>query len=93
MDTNPTEVMKARMQRLQDVLVALEMEGQSGDGLVKVTVNGKFDTRRVTIDPGLINPEGARMLEGLIVEALLDVKSKIEVALQTKMQEMTGGLR
>jgi nucleoid-associated protein EbfC len=93
MDTNPTEVMKARMLQVQDILMALEMEGQSGNGLVKVMVNGRFDTRRVTIDPSLMKPEGVKMLEGLIVEALLDVKSKLETTVQAKMLEMSGGLR
>jgi nucleoid-associated protein EbfC len=93
MNANPTEIMKARMLQVQDILMALEMEGQSGNGLVKVMVNGKFDVRRVTIDPSLMKPEGAKVLEGLIVDALMDVKSKLEATVQAKMLELSGGMR
>jgi hypothetical protein len=74
-------------------LGTLEVEGQSGAGLVKVTVNGKFEARAVKIDPSLIKPEEAEILEDLIVAAFQDAKSKAEAAVQAKMQELTGGLQ
>ncbi len=83
---------QGRMQKLQEDLAALEVEGQSGAGLIKVRLNGKFEARAVHIDPSLIKPEEAEMLEDLIVAAFQDAKSKAEAAAQAKMQEITGGL-
>lgn len=90
MDMNAPD-MKQRMQQLQDVIVALVTEGRSGNGLVKVTVNGRFDPLSIVIDPSLMTPGGAPVLQALMTEALTDVKTKMEIALQAKMYEMTGG--
>ena len=84
--------MQGRLQQMQEDLAGLEVEGQSGGGLVKVTLNGKLDTRGVKIDPSLIKPEEAEILEDLIVAAFQDAKRKAEAAAQAKMQEITGGL-
>ena len=62
MGTLPVETMKARLQKLHEHLAALNVEGESGAGLVKITVNGKFDALRVNIDPSLIKPEAAEKL-------------------------------
>ena len=83
---------QGRMQQLQQDLAGLEIEGQSGGGLVKVTLNGKMEARAVKIDPSLIKPEDAEMLEDLILAAFQDAKGKVEGALQEKMKEVTGGL-
>ena len=84
--------MQGRMQQMQEELAALQVEGQSGAGLVKVTLNGKMEARAVKIDPSLIKPDEAEMLEDLILAAFQDAKGKVEAALQAKMQEVTGGL-
>lgn len=84
--------MQERMQQVQEELAALECEGQSGGGLVRVTLNGKGEMRRVVIDPGLMKPEETEILEDLIVAASQDAKSKAEVAAQEKLSEVTGGL-
>ena len=83
---------QGRMQKMQEELTGLEVEGQSGAGLVKVKLNGKLDVRGLKIDPSLIKPEDAEMLEDLIVAAFQDAKAKAESAVQAKMQEVTGGL-
>ena len=83
---------QGRMQQVQQELAALEVEGQSGAGMVKVTLNGKFEARRIKIDPSLLKPEEAEMLEDLILAAFQDAKGKAEAAVQAKMQEVTGGL-
>jgi DNA-binding YbaB/EbfC family protein len=85
--------MQGRMQKLQEELADLEVEGQSGAGLVKVKINGKFDARGLKIDPSLMKPEEAEILEDLIVAAFQDAKGKAEAAVQAKMQELTGGLK
>jgi len=84
--------MQARMQKMQEELGALEIEGQAGAGLVKVTLSGKGEMRKVAIDPSLMKPEEAEILEDLIVAAAQDAKAKLGTQLQAKMQEMTGGL-
>jgi len=83
---------QGRMQKMQEDLAGLEVEGQSGAGLVTVRLNGKLDLRSLKIDPSLIKPEEAEMLEDLIVAAFQDAKTKAEAAVQSKMQEVTGGL-
>ena len=84
---------QGRMQQVQQDLAALEVEGQSGAGMVKVKLNGKFEARAISIDPSLLKPEDAEMLEDLILAAFQDAKGKAEAAVQTKMQEVTGGLQ
>ena len=84
--------MQARMQKLQEELALLEVEGQSGGGLVKVLLNGKGDMRRVTIDPSLVQPGEGEILEDLVLAAFQDAKGKVDAAMQEKMAEVTGGL-
>lgn len=84
--------MQTRMQQMQEELAALEISGQSGGGLVTVTLTGKSDMKRVRIDPSLLKPEEAEIVEDLIVAAAQDAKTKVEAALQEKMQSVTGGL-
>ena len=83
---------QGRMQKMQEDLAGLEVEGQSGGGLVKVKLNGKLEARGVKIDPSLIKPEEAEILEDLILAAFQDAKTKAETLVQAKMQEITGGL-
>ena len=83
---------QGRMQQMQEELAALQVEGQSGGGLVRVTLNGKMEARAVKLDPSLVKPEDTEMLEDLILAAFQDAKVKVEAALQEKMQEVTGGL-
>ena len=83
---------QGRMQQMQEELGSLQVEGQSGGGLVKVTLNGKMEARAVKIDPSLMKPEDVEMLEDLLLAAFQDAKGKAEAALQEKMREVTGGL-
>jgi DNA-binding YbaB/EbfC family protein len=84
--------MQARMQKMQEELAALDIEGQAGGGLVAVTMNGKGEVKRVRIDPSLLKPEEAEILEDLIVAAAADAKGKVEAKMAEKMGEVTGGL-
>jgi DNA-binding YbaB/EbfC family protein len=83
---------QGRMQKMQEELADLEVEGQSGGGLVKIKLNGKLEARSLKIDPSLIKAEEAEMLEDLVIAAFQDAKTKAETAVQAKMQEITGGL-
>jgi DNA-binding YbaB/EbfC family protein len=84
--------MQARMQEMQEGLSALEVSGQSGGGLVKVTLNGKGDMRAVSIDPSLVKQEDAEMIEDLIVAAHNDAKVKVETMVAERTRELTAGL-
>lgn len=84
--------MQARMQQVQQDLEALEIEGQAGGGLISVTLSGKADVKRVRIDPSLLKPDEAEILEDLLIAAIADAKGRVEATMQQKMQEVTGGL-
>lgn len=84
--------MQTRMQQMQEELAAMEIAGQSGAGLVSVTLNGKGEMRRIRIDPSLMKPDEVEIVEDLILAATQDAKSKVEAAMQEKMQEVTGGI-
>lgn len=84
--------MQARVQQMQEELAAQEIDGQSGGGLVKVTLSGKGDVKKVHIDPSLAKADEVEILEDLVVAAAADAKTKLDAMLQAKMQEMAGGL-
>jgi nucleoid-associated protein EbfC len=83
---------QGRMQKMQEELAALEVEGRSGAGLVTVKLNGKIDLRALKIDPSLMKADEVEILEDLIVAAFQDAKAKAEAEVQAKMKEVTGGL-
>jgi nucleoid-associated protein EbfC len=82
-----------KMQEMQASVEAVSETGSSGAGLVIVTLNGKGMLSAVRIDPSLLKEGEGEILEDLIVAAHADAKAKIEATLQTKMQELTGGLQ
>lgn len=84
--------MQMRMEQMQSELAATEIEGQSGAGLVKCTVSGKGELKRLTIDPSLMKPDEAEIVEDLVIAAVADARAKLEGVMQSKMQEVTGGM-
>ncbi len=84
--------LQQRMLEMQQRLAEVEMSGQSGGGLVTVTLSGKGEMRRIKIDKSLVDPAEVEVLEDLIVAATNDAKAKIEAHLAAEMQKMTGGL-
>ena len=85
--------LQEKMQVLQEEVAALEVEGHAGGGLVSVVMTGKSEMKRLRIDPSLIKPEEAEVLEDLIVAAVNDARAKAEAVLAEKMRQMTGGLQ
>jgi DNA-binding YbaB/EbfC family protein len=83
--------MQENMKRLQDELANIEVEGQSGAGLVKVLITCKNQVRRVTIDPSLVGDD-KDMLEDLVAAAFNDAVRRAEEASQQKMSALTAGL-
>lgn len=84
--------LQSKMQEMQAELGNVEVEGTSGGGLVAVRMSAKMDVKGIKIDPSLIKPEEVEILEDLLVTALNDARRKAEIAMQEKMQAITGKL-
>src|SRR2546428_10654247 len=83
--------MQENMSKLQEQLASIEVEGQSGAGMVRVTMTCRHDVKRVGIDPSLL-AEDREMLEDLVAAAVNDAARKEEAAVRGKMAAPTGGL-
>jgi DNA-binding YbaB/EbfC family protein len=83
--------MQENLQKAQAQLAEMEVEGQSGAGMVKVLMTGKHDVKRVTIDPSLMSDD-KDMLEDLIAAAVNDAVRRIETTTQEKMSSVTAGM-
>lgn len=83
--------MQENMRRMQEQLAQVEVEGQSGAGLVKVIVTARNEVRRIAIDPSLVG-EDRDMLEDLVVAAVNDALRKAEQTASEKMGSVTAGL-
>jgi DNA-binding YbaB/EbfC family protein len=83
--------MQENMKRLQDELANIEVEGQSGAGMVKVTMTCKNQVRRVQIDPSLVGDD-KDMLEDLVAAAFNDAVRRAEETSQQKMASVTAGM-
>ncbi len=84
--------MQAKMADLQNELESVIVEGQSGAGMVKVTMSAKGAMKSVSIDPTLFKPEEREIVEDLIVAATEDARRKGEEAAAEKMKAITAGL-
>ena len=85
--------MQSQMAELQERLNQVEMSGASGGGLVKVTLNGKSEMKKISIDKSLMVPEETEVLEDLILAATNDAKARVEAHLADEMSKVTGGLK
>jgi len=83
--------MQENMRKMQEQLAQVEVEGQSGAGLVKVVMTCRNEVRRVSIDPSLVGDD-RDMLEDLLVAAFNDALRKAEQTAQEKMGSVTAGL-
>lgn len=84
--------MQGKMQDLQERLENKEIHGTSGAGMVSITLNGKGRMRGLKVDPSLLSPDQAEVLEDLIVAAHNDAKTRSEEQMQEEMSKLTGGL-
>ncbi len=84
---------QGKMQEMQDQLAELEVTGSSGGGMCQVVLNGKGEAKKVSIDPALVSPDDASVLEDLIVAAINDAKAKADERMRDEMQKLTGGLQ
>ncbi|MFM2483934.1 YbaB/EbfC family nucleoid-associated protein [Celerinatantimonas yamalensis] len=84
--------MQERMKQVQEEIASMEVNGQSGAGLVKITMTGNHNVRRVEIDPSLLEDD-KEMLEDLIAAAINDASRRVEETTQEKMADVTGGMQ
>lgn len=87
-----TQQLQEKMAQVQDGLVAMEIEGVSGGGLVVAVMNGKGELKRVKIDHSLLKAEDVEILEDLVVAAHNDAKKKVEQRAAEEMAKLTSGL-
>jgi DNA-binding YbaB/EbfC family protein len=85
------QAMQDNLRKAQEELATLEVEGQSGAGLVKVVMTCKHDVKRVSIDPSLLSDD-KDMLEDLVAAAVNDAVRRVESTTQEKMAGVTAGM-
>jgi nucleoid-associated protein EbfC len=83
--------MQEDMQKAQEEIANMEVEGQSGGGMVKVAMNGRHEVRRVNLDDSLMEDD-KEMIEDLLAAAVNDAVRKIEAQSQEKMSGVTAGM-
>lgn len=86
------KAMQEKTAEIQAQLARIEVEGQAGGGLVRVTLSGKAELKRVALDPSLMKPEEREIVEDLIVAAHADAKAKAEAKMAEEMRKLAGGL-
>ncbi len=84
--------MQENMQKAQEQIGLIEVSGEAGGGMIKITMTGKHEVRRVVIDPALALDD-REMLEDLIAAACNDAAHKVESAVQAKMSGVMGGMQ
>jgi len=83
--------MQEDMQRAQEEIATMEIEGQSGGGLVKVVMNGQHELRKVSIDDSLVGDD-KDMLEDLVAAAVNDASQKLAQASKDRLSGLTSGM-
>jgi len=86
------QAMQDKMQKVQAEIAAMEVTGEAGAGLVKVTMLGNHNVRRVSIDDSLMQDD-KDMLEDLIAAAINDAVRRVDESSKEKMAAVTGGLQ
>ncbi len=86
------QAMQANMQKVQAEIALVEVVGESGGGMVKVTMTGQHNVKRVQLEPAVVG-EDREMLEDLIVAATNDAVKKVEARIQEKMASVMGGMQ
>ena len=83
--------MQTRLQEAQTAMANIEVHGESGAGMVKVTMNCRYEVKRVEIDPSLLT-EDKEVLEDLLAAACNDTVRRVEKTQAERMMEITGGI-
>ncbi|MFM7396934.1 MAG: YbaB/EbfC family nucleoid-associated protein [Gammaproteobacteria bacterium] len=86
------EALQRNMQKAQEEIALMEVVGESGGGMVKVTMTGKHEVKRVQIEPAVVG-EDREMLEDLVAAAINDAVRRVETESQQRMSSLMSGLR
>lgn len=86
------QALQANMQKAQAEIALLEITGEAGGGMVRVTINGRHEARRVQIEPAVF-ADDRELLEDLVAAAFNDAVHKLEAASQAKIAGLMGGLQ
>ena len=81
------------MAEIQQNLSSIEVSGNSGGGVVEVTLSGKGDAKKIKIDPSVFDSKDIEVLEDLVVAAINDARAKLEKKISEEMSKVTGGLK
>ena len=84
------QMMQKKMQEVENKLKTLEVEGEVSNGMVKVTMNGKGEIKKIKIDPSL--KEDIEIIEDLLMAAISEAKTKADNLSETEMKAITGGM-
>jgi DNA-binding YbaB/EbfC family protein len=85
------QMLQANMQKAQAEIAAMEVTGESGGGMVRVTMNGKHEAKRVQIDPS-VPLDDREMIEDLVAAAINDAAQRVEQETQQRMASVMGGM-
>ena len=86
------QALQENMKKAQAEIALMEITGEAGGGMVKITINGRHEARRVQIEPA-VSGEDREMLEDLLAAAFNDAVHKLEAATQARMASLMGGLQ
>ena len=84
--------LQQKMQEIKEQAAARTVTSSVGGGMVSATMNGRQELLSITIDPELIKPEEAEMLQDLVIAAVNDAIRRSQELLQDQMRQLTGGL-
>ena len=85
------QALQMKMSKVQEELKTREETGSSGGGKVKITMNGSQEVTAVAIDPAVVNPDEADLLEDLVLTAFKDARTKVTKLIEEEMGKVTGG--
>ena len=86
------QALQGKMNELQAELKTKEIVGSSGQGKVKVTMNGAQDVLKISIDPEVVKPDEADLLEDLVLAAFNDARAKVTRMVEEEMGKLSGGM-
>ena len=85
--------LQGKMEEMQAKLAEIEVSGGAGGDMVRVTLDGKGEMRALLVDPTLLAPDSAEMLEDLVRAAHNEAKRRLDAKLAEEMGRLTGGLQ
>jgi len=86
------QLLQSKMSEMQAELKTREIVGSSGQGKVKVTMNGAHEVIKLSIDPEVVKPDEVDLLEDLVLAAINDARAKVTRMVEEEMGKLTGGM-